>query len=218
MGCSRKRINTQFPRFYTWFVKYQADQMKTKMLLPLRQLLGLGRNHYTTNDNENVNSIIKKKLDYKANELSVFCDQMKQLITRQKESIEQAFVMDTSPYRVHPKFKCLCETPPAWMKFGKIARDKKLRRIHSSPFKPYIHIADHEEVAADEMDTQIMECNKENMKQLSLSLADSGLPSQVFRGIWSKASEIINKVLLLIHQARIILKCACHILLHVPTY
>ena len=104
------------------------------------------------------------------------------------------------------------------MKFGKIARDKKLRRIHSSPFKPYIHIADHEEVAADEMDTQTMECNKENMKQLSLSLADSGLPSQVFRGIWSKASEIINKVLLLIHQARIILKFACHILLHVPTY
>ncbi len=101
----KQSTQTEFPKFHNWFLKYQADNFKSKMLLPLRQSLGLGRRRYTTNDNEHVNSIIKKKLNYQANELSVFCDEMKKLIEEQKGDIEQAFVMDTGPYRVHPKFK-----------------------------------------------------------------------------------------------------------------
>ena len=190
----KESTQTECPKFYEWFLKYQADQMKSKMLLPLRQSLGLGRKFYTTNDNEHVNSVIKKKVNYKANELSVFCDTMKKLITDQKEHIEQAFVMDTGPYCVHPKFKYLCKTPSSWTKLGKVAREKQLRLIHSTPFQPY-NLGDHktQDTNEDLEDHAISDINKENMKQLSISLDDSGLPSQIFLGIWSKATEIINK-------------------------
>ncbi len=43
--------------------------MKSKTLLPFRQSLGLGQCEHTTNDNEHINSIIKRKFDYKAHEL-----------------------------------------------------------------------------------------------------------------------------------------------------
>ena len=127
-------------------ISSRTDEDENVITINFRQ--GLRRNHYTTNDIENGNSIIKKKVDYKA-EISVICDEIKQLITRQKENIELAFVLDTGPYRVLPKFKYLSETPAAWMKLGEIAREK-LRRILSSPFKPYT-CGDHREISADDM-------------------------------------------------------------------
>ena len=63
---------TDSPKFYCWFTKYQVSHFKSKLLFPLRQPLGLGRSEYTTNDNEHINSVIKKKVGYKANELSIF--------------------------------------------------------------------------------------------------------------------------------------------------
>lgn len=41
----KESTQTECPKFYNWFLK---DQMKSKMLLPLRQLLEIGRKHYTT--------------------------------------------------------------------------------------------------------------------------------------------------------------------------
>ena len=65
---------TDTPLFYNWFVRYQSNLIKSKMLLPLRESLGIGRKEFTTNDNEHINSIIKKKVDYKFSELfSAFC-------------------------------------------------------------------------------------------------------------------------------------------------
>ena len=46
--------------------------MKNKMLLSLREALGIGMNEYTTNDNEAMNAVIKQKVDYKANDLGKF--------------------------------------------------------------------------------------------------------------------------------------------------
>lgn len=49
---------TDLPQFYDWFLRYQAQH--SKMLLPLRESIGIGRTQYTTNDNECLKwSIIK---------------------------------------------------------------------------------------------------------------------------------------------------------------
>ena len=52
-------------QFHSWFTKYQAQNMKEKMLKPLRQAAGLGQipAEYTNNPNESTNARIKEKVD-----------------------------------------------------------------------------------------------------------------------------------------------------------
>ena len=61
--------------FHSWFTKYQAPNMKDKMLKPLRVAVGMGEipAAYTNNPNESANARIKEKVDYKKSELSTFC-------------------------------------------------------------------------------------------------------------------------------------------------
>ncbi len=112
------------------------------MLLPIRKSIGLGKSEYTTNDNEWMNSIIKKKVNFKASELSDFCEKMRQLVDQQKEDIQQAFVMDCGPYSVRKEFKHLTKTSSQWMKLANVPREKHLRLIHSCKFQPYSSYSD----------------------------------------------------------------------------
>ena len=123
--------DTDSPKLFDWFLRYQASNMKTKTLLPLRQSFGLGQSKYSTNDNEHITSIIKKKVDYKAHELCVFCEQIKELVEEQKENIEQVFVMQTGPCTVDPKIVHLTKPPSLWTKLGKIAHEKHSHNIHT---------------------------------------------------------------------------------------
>jgi hypothetical protein len=182
---------TDTPKFYRWFVQHQSNNIKTKMLLPLRESLGIGNKEYTTNDNEHINSIIKKKVDYKLHELSIFCEKMRELINEQKDDIEQAFVMNAGPYEVHPKFQHLTKTATSWTKLGKINREKHLLKIHTFPFEPYTQIA--KEPDQQESAITVNGSNKENLCELSIPLTESGLSSQVYHSIWIKASQILAK-------------------------
>ena len=181
---------TSSPQFYDWFKKYQTNNFKTKMLLPLRKSLGLGRGEYTTNDNESVNALIKKKVDYKASELSIFCERMRELVSEQKEDIHKAFVMDSGPYRVSDEFKYLTNTSSSWTKLGKVAREKHFRLLHSCKFEPYAVFLIEDEVQST---SSAAECNEQNLKEFSISLTDCGFSSKAFEGIWKKASEILSK-------------------------
>jgi hypothetical protein len=49
------------PEFHAWFTRYQASNMKSKMLKPLRKAVGLGDPpvHFTNNANESENARVK---------------------------------------------------------------------------------------------------------------------------------------------------------------
>ena len=104
--------------------------------------------------------------------------------------------MNSGPYQVHAKFQHLTKTATYWTKQGKISRERHLKQIHTYPFKPYDPtevdptMASNVSLSEDSID---LECDKENIYQLSVPLAESGLPMQVFKSIWSKASEILAK-------------------------
>lgn len=67
-------VGKTLPEFHSWFMRYQAVNMKNKMLKPIRVKVGLGDPpiQYTNNSNESVNVKIKDKVDYKKSELSVY--------------------------------------------------------------------------------------------------------------------------------------------------
>ena len=118
--------------FYNWFLQYHANNMKEKMLRPLREAVGLGRipNEYTNNANESANARIKAKVDYKKSELNVFCKQMKELIDSQTQDIEKAFTMDIGPFAVAAGYHQYRENPRKWVKESKSYRQKAINRIH----------------------------------------------------------------------------------------
>ena len=190
---------TDVAQFSNWFLRYHAHGIKTKMLLPLRESIGIGRGEYTTNDNEAMNAFIKQMVNYKASELSQFCEKMRKMVNEQIEDIERAFVMDTGPYRVSQRFKHLAKTPAQWVKLGKVAKDKQLKSIHYAPFKPKLHRSDNTDVhtctttrSGLNMENKEPVSSEDNL-QLSVSLDDTGLRSSVFEGIWCKARELVSE-------------------------
>ena len=126
-------------------------------------------------------------MNYKANELTNFYDEMRELIQEQQDDIETAFVMDSGPYCVRKEYKSLALQPREWVKMGHIARDKHLQKVSNAPLHRTATVS-HENVG---------ECNSEVLdeehKPISITIEDSGLSSQVYNGIWMKASQIVNK-------------------------
>ena len=132
---------------------------------------------------------MKKKAMYKTNELSQFCDKMRGLVAEQLQNIELAFVLEAGPYRVIPQYKHLTKSSASWMKLGKISREKHLHHVHTCPIKPLRSIA---EGGAAKLSVPEEACSinnesacssKENNRELSITLQEFGLPSQIFKNI-----------------------------------
>jgi hypothetical protein len=58
---------------------------------------------------------------------------MRELVAEQQKNVEQAFVMESGPYRVISPYKHLTKSSTSRMKLGKISREKHLHKIHTFP-------------------------------------------------------------------------------------
>lgn len=67
--CEKAARQTSRPEFHSWFVHYQAKDMKEMLLYPVRQDIGLGYDFYYNNDPESVHCNIKARQNYKATEM-----------------------------------------------------------------------------------------------------------------------------------------------------
>ena len=67
--CEKAARQTSRPEFHSWFVRYQAKDMKEMLLYPVRQDIGLGYDFYYNNDPESVHCNIKARQNYKATEM-----------------------------------------------------------------------------------------------------------------------------------------------------
>ena len=97
------------------------------MLRPVREKAGLGIPPiaFTTNTSESINAMLKRKVDYKRNDLPVFLEKVKQLIQEQDE-IEKA-VISRGKYAVHPEFKKLVKTEGEW--FTKMKESERVGHL-----------------------------------------------------------------------------------------
>lgn len=137
----------------------------------------------------------RKLIIRQMNYITKFCDEMRELIQEQQQDIEKAFVMDSGPYRVRKEYKSLALQPREWVKMGRIAREKYLQKVSNASLHPSAT-----EIASSRGNEVVGECNRnrsevvvEEHKTISITIEDSGLSSQVFNGIWMKASQIVNK-------------------------
>ena len=59
--------SNRLPMFYNWFVKEKTRDIKSSMLMSLREAAGLGSplSPFYTNANESLNSMLHEKVKYK---------------------------------------------------------------------------------------------------------------------------------------------------------
>ena len=105
------------------------------MLKSARQKCGFGNppKEYTNNANESANARIKEKVNYKKNEIHVFCQKMKELVDAQYRNVERAFTLNTGPYMVSPNYSSYRENPTKWVKKSQRYKQKFISRVHSFP-------------------------------------------------------------------------------------
>lgn len=78
------------------------------MLRPIREECGLGNppSVFTTNASESINALLKRKLDYKKQELPVFIDTVKELVSEERQDVEQA-LLNCGKLQLRPQFQAL---------------------------------------------------------------------------------------------------------------
>jgi len=83
-----------FPGFYDWFKEHLCELIISGMLRPLHEdaELGVPPSAFSTNASESVNAMLKRKVDYKKNELPIFIQHLKELIDEQQREIERAVI------------------------------------------------------------------------------------------------------------------------------
>ena len=81
-------------KFINWFMTNKAEVIRNTMLRPVREECGLGNppSIFTTNASESINALLKRKLNYKKQELPVFIEKVKELVSEQGQYVERALV------------------------------------------------------------------------------------------------------------------------------
>jgi hypothetical protein len=137
--CSKlEKENGCVTGFYQWFSMYKALEIVSGMLKPLRIDAGLGSPpaHFTTNSSESINAILKRKKDFKNNELPEFVRKLKELIDEQERELERA-VAGRGKFQFCEEFQHLQMEEAKWYEMTHQQRKKHLEKIHNEHVKQY---------------------------------------------------------------------------------
>ena len=95
----------QVNKFCSWLRQYKVPVLCDTMLLPVREKAGLGSppDPFFTNSSECINFVLKVKLDYKRNEITVLVNKIYELIEDQQREVEKALI-STGKYTLHPMY------------------------------------------------------------------------------------------------------------------
>lgn len=116
--------------FYDWLVQYKVDAIVSGMLRPVREDAGLGipPSRFTTNASESVNAILKRKVEYKKNELPTFMNHLKQVVDEQEREVERA-VIGRGKYQFVDEYKFFEIKESVWFKMTREQRQKHLQKV-----------------------------------------------------------------------------------------
>ena len=124
--------------FYSYFVTHVAEEMKSKMLLPVRRAAGLGDNFFFNNSTESINSSLKSEVEKRKNAASPgrpskcsygeLVNIANGFVTRYQRNFHRAIVSD-GPYVLASRYQYLEVTEDAWREMSMKERCAKISVI-----------------------------------------------------------------------------------------
>jgi hypothetical protein len=133
-------------------------------------------------------------VDYKKNEVNIFCNKMKELVDAQFRNVERAFTLNSGPYKVSTKYESFAENPSKWVKKSTHLKELYINRIYklelitteqpcTSRSSPELDVNEHNPVE---------EAEPVAVTELSISLKDAGLSEPALVDVWNKAAKIVG--------------------------
>lgn len=100
------------------------------MIGSVREEAGLGSppQIFTTNASESLNAMLKRKVNYKKNELPQFVKYFKELIDEQERELERA-VIGRGKYKFQKQFSHLEVAEDNWFRMSREQREKHLKKV-----------------------------------------------------------------------------------------
>ena len=186
------------PSFHAWFVTYQSNVMMETMITPVRQRAGLGTppDPFYTNPSESINRELKRVVDRRPCDLSVFIEKIFSLIQQQNDRITQAVVRN-GEWRLRNGFKFLEVSSDSWYNLSEKQRKTHMQRVlHTQLDEDTIHTT---AIVLHDDDSEV----EDTYSHLSASYRDLLLPDHsndaVIQAIWKKAGELCNQPGLVVH-------------------
>ena len=176
------------PTFYHWFVKEKSTDIKSNMLLSLREAAGLGSppSPYYTNANESLNNMLHEKVKYKKSQWHEFNESMKQLVAESYRLIELA-VIDVGDFKFKRQYQDLIVPQRRWLKMTPKQREHHLSKVASVSVKD--NDCTNVSIALPSL------CTTPANTSLTVPLNAVNIPSlsrDVVEGIWRKAEYLIS--------------------------
>ena len=191
--------------FYSYFVTHVAEEMKSKMLLPVRRAAGLGDNFFFNNSTESINSSLKSEVEKRKNAASPgrpskcsygeFVNIANGFVSRYRRNVHRAIVSD-GPYVLASRYQYLEVAEDAWREMSLKERCAKISVIDPVGSKKLPQSANARSTSVQQVcitspvlsaaDTGLTA--QENLSDFEVS----GLPEYLRRS-WDKAKEIIRK-------------------------
>ena len=121
------------PRFYKFFVQYQANVVKYHLRKDLREAAGLGSPPaiFTTNSSESINAMLKSKVNYKQHEWPQFNEQLKQLVEGQRDEVIRS-LSGRGQYRLCAQFNYFSTSILEWSKMRPDQRKRIISQFDSA--------------------------------------------------------------------------------------
>ena len=144
-------FSSRKPSLHAWFSKYHSKDVRSSMIVPIRERAGLGHPpaHFTPNSNESMNKVIKQALHYEEKNWDQFCDDMLTLVKAQYRELEKA-VVHTGEYRFRSQFSYLEKPLSTWTKMSLEQRERHMRRaMHANMHSTHVADSDEQDTEAD---------------------------------------------------------------------
>ena len=168
--------------FFDWFFQYKVEMITSSMLQPVREDAGLGcpPASFTTNACESLNAMLKRKVNYKKNELPAFVDHLKSLIDEQERELERA-VIGRGKYRFRREFQHFQVEEEVWFRMSRDQREKHLKKVAQAQISC--------------LESESVDLYKSKELSIDPQKFHSGLsiPLPSVQAIWSKAAELISE-------------------------
>ena len=176
------------PTFYNWFVKEKAKDVKSSMLMSLREAAGLGSppSPFYTNANESLNSMLHHKVTYKKSQWHEFNESIKELVKESYRLVELA-VVDIGEFKFKPQYQDLVVTQKRWFQMTPQQREHHLSKVSSASLK-------NNERTNVAISLPSLSTTPDKVS-LSLSLSDVNIPSlprEVLEQMWHKAEQLLS--------------------------
>ena len=129
---ARQLTSEESTEFYSYFVNYVAEDMKSMMIASVRKKTGFDDSFFCNNDPESMNNRIKTRMEKKKLSWPECVQQLKEMTEEQERNINRALINE-GPYRIRPECRRLKIPAEKWLGMSKEQEERRLKEFQKIP-------------------------------------------------------------------------------------